>query len=94
MVGCYCMKCCFPDMTGAHICRAAWQLACDAPHNSILAKYTSSLDTQPPARYVNKDSDWPACLATLAEHTGMIFGVAISRDGTKLVSCCEDKTIK
>ena len=79
----------------APLCRAALQLAVDAPTNSLVAKHASGVLPRPPARLLTKELDWPALMSTLLGHGGPVYGVAIpSKDGTNLISGSQDGTIK
>ena len=46
--------------------------------------------------WLNRPGDWqePACRMTLIEHTGDVFSVAISMDGTTIISGSADHTVK
>ncbi|KAF5830814.1 quinon protein alcohol dehydrogenase-like superfamily [Dunaliella salina] len=60
--------------------RAALQLACDAPRNSLVARHANSLPELPQARLVNKEDDWNACVSVLTGHSDEVTSVAMSAD--------------
>ena len=76
------------------LCRAAFQLAVDAPTNSLVAKHAAGVLPKPQARLMTKELDWPALTSTLLGHGGTVNGVAITKDGTNLISGSDDSTIK
>ena len=76
----------------APLCRAALQLAVDAPSNSLVAKNAAGVLPRSNARLLTKERDWPALTSTLLGHTGAVGGVAVTKDN--LISGSEDNTIK
>ena len=75
-------------------CRAALQLAVDAPTNSLVAQHAAGVLPRPQTRLLTKELDWPALTSTLLGHGGRVRGVAITKDGAILISGSDDKTIK
>ena len=76
------------------LCRAALQLAVDAPTNSLVAQHAAGLLPRPQARLLTKELDWPALMSTLLGHGSAVKGVIITSDGANLISGSDDKTIK
>ena len=64
----------------APLCRAALQLAVDAPTNSLVAKNAAGLP-RPKARLLTKELDWPALMMTLLGHSRGVERVAFTKDG-------------
>ena len=81
-------------LTSALLCRAALQLAVDAPTDTLVAKHAAGVRPKPLARLLTKGLHWPALMPTLWGHRGAVRGVAITEDGTNLISGSDDKTIK
>ena len=75
-------------------CRAALQLAVDAPTNSLVAKHATGVRPRPQARLLTKEQDWPALMSSLLGHGGYVTGVAVTTDGANLISGSSDNTIK
>lgn len=91
------MYTCFPchDVCSHPPChRAALQLACDAPTNSLVSMHANAMERKPDAVLVTKEADWSPCIATLRGHSGGVCAVACTPDGTKIVSASWDKTIR
>ena len=76
------------------LCRAALQLAVDAPTNSLVARHAAGVLPKPPARLLTKEQDWPALRSMLQGHAGHVNGVAITKDGASIISGSDDKNIK
>ena len=76
------------------LCRGALQLAVDAPTNSLVAKHAAGVLPRPHARLLTKEQDWPVLISILPGHDSHVNGVAITKDGTNLISGSSDKTIK
>ena len=79
-------------LTSAPLCRAALQLAVDAPTKTLVAKHAAGVLPRPLARLLTKELDWPALTCTLLGHGRPVRGVAITKDN--LISGSEDNTIK
>ena len=75
-------------------CRAALQLAVDAPNYSLVAKHAAGVLPRPQARLLTKELHWPVLISILPGHGGAIRGVAISKNGATLISGSDDNTIK
>ena len=75
-------------------CRAALQLAVDAPTNSLVAKNAVGVLPRPQARLLTKERNWPALRSTLLGHSAPVNGVAITKDGANIISGSGDTTIK
>ena len=76
------------------LCRAALQLAVDAPTNSLVAKHAAGVLPRPQARLLTKELNWPVLISILPGHDGAVLGVAITKYGANLISGSADKTIK
>ena len=76
------------------LCRAALQLAVDAPTASLVAKHAAGVLPRPQARLLTKEQNWPVLISILPGHGGAVHGLAISKDGANLISGSEDNTIK
>ncbi|KAF5843008.1 quinon protein alcohol dehydrogenase-like superfamily [Dunaliella salina] len=73
--------------------RAALQLACDAPHESMVAQKANSLPQKPPGKLLTKEHHWSACLNVMKEGVPNVCSVAVS--GETIVSGSPyDKTIR
>jgi WD40 repeat protein len=67
---------------------------CDAPTSSRVACHAASLNAKPLARLLTMDEGWSSEVAALTGHTWGVESVAITPDGTTLVSGSGDKTIR
>jgi WD40 repeat protein len=77
-----------------YACRAALQMACDAPSSSRIAQHSSKLPWRPAARCLTKEHAWSGLLATLHGHSHSVQSVAISPDGKTIVSGSDDHTVR
>lgn len=73
-------------------CRAALQLACDAPSKTIVSQHAKQLPVQPCAQLLTKEEDWSPLLSTLTGHTGSAKCVAMV--GNTIVSGSFDQTVR
>ncbi|KAJ9527086.1 hypothetical protein QJQ45_025204 [Haematococcus lacustris] len=71
---------------------AAWQLARDSPHNSLVAKRAAFLPSQPVATLLTKEDSWTACLTVLTGHKSTVNSVAT--DGMVIASGSNDNTVR
>ncbi|KAF5840146.1 hypothetical protein DUNSADRAFT_17630 [Dunaliella salina] len=72
--------------------KAALQLACDAPHSSILAQHANQLPQKPQALLLTKEDTWPALVSTLKAHKRSVTSVALLQG--LIVSGSDDGTVR
>lgn len=60
------------------------------PNKNVL--FSSSYDNTIKVA-VQDDDDWSSC-ATLESHESTVWASDLNKDGTKLISCSDDKTLK
>eukprot|EP00983_Pelagomonas_calceolata_P092948 1157725-Pelagomonas_calceolata.AAC.2 len=74
------------------MCRAALQLACDAPLESIVSRHANQLCFKPAALLLTKEQNWSSLLSEMTGHQDLVRCVACN--GNMILSGSGDETIR